>query len=322
MKVAFSKPVGDVCKICGEKGAITEVDTYKSTWFFCGKCKCYSRAQKIKYPLEDLSSIFLKLFKKIPKINGFFSSLSRKKQGVDFYRYYSEQLETGLRGPWEGQTRMVEEELHDAGLLDEWKGKKVLEISGEPGFFAQDLKNEGADVFVSAFAGDVAEAMHTHLGVKTFVYDFNNDDIYKNINSKDKKNSYDFIFIRYSIGFCENVPRLFHDLSNLLKQNGLLYVSFNPASRAVLLRWMFDDYTYLRQYTESHLNESATHAGLRLHARFDEGFFYWDHGPYSMHWSLRPFARRYLTKDSFYSKGSVDDSVQKRVALMYIKKDG
>ena len=108
-------------------------------------------------------------------------------------------------------------------------------------------------------------------------------------------------------------------LSPLLKEGGLLYISFSPASRAVLLRWMFDDYTYLRQYTEAHITASAEAAGMKPGARFDEGFFHWGHGPHSLHWSLRSLARRYFNSTSYYKDGDKDDAVQRRVALVYMK---
>ena len=306
------------CAICHKTGVVCEIDTYKSTWFFCGSCGCYSREQKDRYPFEALVSALLPLFRCVPKLNGFLSSLGRKKQGVDFYRYYSAQLASGERGSWAGQSDMVTTELRGAGLLQDWSGKRVLEISGEPGFFAQDLMQEGADIRVSAFADDVARAMTEHLGVKTLTYDFNTDDIVRKIESEGG-GPFDYIFVRYSIGFCLDVPALMRSLSSLLTPGGLLYVSFSPASRAVLLRWMFDDYTYLRQYTEAHLTEAAVAAGMLPCARFDEGSFHWNRGPYSLHWSLRPFARRYFEAGTFFKTGGEQDVVQWRVALVYRK---
>lgn len=307
------------CATCGKTGSVSEIDTYKSTWFHCEGCGCYSRVQKPHYPLEGLASALLLLFRHVPKINGFLQSLGRKKQGVDFYRYYSDQLASGERGPWAGQSDMVTAELRGAGLLQDWAGRKVLEVSGEPGFFAHDLMDAGADIMVSAFADDVARAMSERLGVRTFTFDFNADDIVPRVEAVGNRGPFDFIFVRYSIAFCLDVPALMQKLGGLLKPEGQLYVSFNPASRAVLLRWMFDDYTYLRQYTEQSLNEAAAAAGLRQRARFDEGYFHWDRGPFSMHWSLRPFARRYFNADHFFRGGNEHDAVQRRVAMVYSK---
>lgn len=307
------------CAVCGKVGTVSEVDTYKSTWFHCTDCGCYSRAQKMRYPFESVASALLLIFGRVPKLNGFLQSLGRKKQGVDFYRYYSEQLASGERGPWAGQSDRVADELRGAGLLEDWTGSKVLEISGEPGFFGQDLMRAGADIRVSAFADDVARAMTDHLGIKTFTYDFNGDDISAKVAATGDSGPFDFIFIRFAIGFCEDVPALMRKLSLLLKPGGMLYVSFSPASRAVLLRWMFDDYTYLRQYTESYLNEAAAAAGMQARARFDEGDFNWDRGPHSLHWSLRPFARRYFDATSYYRDGEPNDAVQGRIALVYAR---
>lgn len=314
------RPLPDTeCEICGNAGSVRIIDTYKSTWHDCAKCGCYSRSQKTNYPYETVAKALLGTFGGVPKLNGFLKSLARKEQGVDFYRYYSDQLTSPHRGPWEGQSDMVTAELRKEGLLDSWQDKRVLEISGEPGYFAYDLMQAGADVLVSAFADDVARAMTDHLKLSTFSYDFNTDDITSKIEAHGSGESYDFIFIRFAIGFCIDVPELMRKLSPLLREGGLLYISFSPASRAVLLRWMFDDYTYLRQYTEDHLNTSATNAGLALRARFDEGFFHWDHGPSSLHWSLRPVARKYYSTSPYFNDVNENDAVQRRIAMVYVK---
>lgn len=308
-----------LCGVCGKSGSVSEIDTYKSIWLYCASCGCYSRTQKPSYPLERLASILLPIFRYVPKLKGFLHSLGRKQQGVDFYRYYSEQLASGHRGPWAGQFDMVTAELRSAGLLHGWSDCNVLEISGEPGYFAQDLMHSGAKVVVSAFANDVASAMANNLGLKTFAYDFNADDIVHNVEATGRGGPFDFIFIRFAIGFCQDVPALMQKLSSLLKPEGHIYISFSPASRAVLLRWMFDDYTYLRQYTEKFLTEVATTAGLRLSARFDEKSFHWDQGSESLHWSLRPFARNYFNKNLFFRIGDEHDAIQRRVALVFCK---
>lgn len=308
-----------VCLICGESGKVSEIDSYKSTWLHCASCNGYSRKQKTRYALEAVATALLLLFRHVPKLNGFLQSLGRKKQGVDFYRYYSDQLASGERGPWAGQSAMITAELRGAGLLQNWVGCRVLEISGEPGFFAQDLVKAGAEVVVSAFAEDVARAMSERLGLKTFTYDFNADDIASKVEVVGQRGPFDFIFIRFAIGFCEDVTTLMQELSSMLTPVGMLYLSFSPASRAVLLRWMFDDYTYLRQYTEDFLDGAAATANLRRCARFDEGHFHWDHGPYSLHWSLRPFAHYYFRANPFYLGGDANDKVQRRVAIVYRK---
>lgn len=307
------------CAICGQVGSVRVVDTYKSTWYDCAACGCSSRSQKNRYPHEGVAGALLGFLGGVPKVNGFLKSLARKEQGVDFYRYYSDQLTSPDRGPWAGQSDMVTAELQREGLLDNWKGKRVLEISGEPGYFAYDLAQAGADVIVSAFADDVARAMTDHLKLKTFTYDFNADDIAAKVETHGDGELYDFIFIRFAIGFCTDLAGLMRKLSPLLKKGGLLYISFSPASRTVMLRWMFDDYTYLRQYTESALNTAASDAAMPLRARFDEGYFYWDRGPSSLHWSLRPFARKYYEASPYFNDVDEDNAVQRRIAMVYVK---
>lgn len=85
-----------------------------------------------------------------------------------------------------------------------------------------------------------------------------------------------------------------------------------------MLRWMFDDYTYLRQYSESFMNSAAVSAGMTARSRFDEGCFLYDRGPLSLHWSLRPFARRYYKASAYFNQADEQNSVQRRIALTYV----
>lgn len=70
------------------------------------------------------------------------------------------------------------------------------------------------------------------------------------------KNIYNFILVRYAIGFCEDQNSFVDQCHKLLRDGGIVYISNSPASSAVCTRWMFDDYTYLRQFTSDNLTKT------------------------------------------------------------------
>lgn len=259
------------------------IDTYKSVWYQ-DSIGNYKREQKQRYPYERIAE----LLNKTPIINklAHFSLIGRKPQGVDYYRTYTKFILE--RKGWENEFPPIDDRFNQLGTsLD---GKNILDISGEPGFFAEALmkKYPSSHILVTAFADDVAETMQDHLqNVDAVKFDYNTDHIAT--ICKDQK--FDVIFVRYSIGFCLDIASFFDQCYALLKDGGILYVSYSPASRGVCARWMFDDYTYLRQYTHSYMKDVLAKARFTFMTEWDEGDYQWDY-------QLRPvqkiLSKRYI----------------------------
>lgn len=110
---------------------------------------------------------------------------------------------------------------------------------------------------MTAFAESVTPYIES-LGIESMKFDFNSDSLLDAYSA----NALDIVFARYCIGFCLDLEKFFKEISTILKKEGLFYTSFSPASRAVCARWMFDDYTYLKQWTVSFVEHSANQAGL------------------------------------------------------------
>jgi len=247
-------------------------NTYKSIWIQDLSTGNYERQQKQKYPLESFINSLAPLIKPIPKVRGLIPFLGKKAQGADFYKYYIDYIISGNRGKWTGEMEVVIKRLHELGLS--LKGKSILDVSGEPGFFASDMRSLASKVVVTAFAKEVADAMIEYLGVEALKYDFNNDILSEAVNSS----KFDFIFVRYAIGFCEDLDFFFKNCIKVLNTQGFLWISFSPASRAVCARWQFDDYTYLRQYTKEYLIHIAVANGFQCIKEWDDGSYDWDTG--------------------------------------------
>lgn len=275
------------------------ISTYKSIWQE-DQAGNYVRTQRTRYPLEFISH----LIPPVGRLKGLRNLLGRKAQGVDYYRYYSDIILSGDRGKWVNESGRVLEQLSSLGI--EAQGKKALDVSGEPGFFGKDMSSI-CDITVTAFADNVARAMADHHKIAAVKYDYQADQL-RNIF----KHPFDIVFNRYSIGFCIDLNSHLQDLAGVMADGGIFYLTFSPATRAVCARWMFDDYTYLRQYTEKHMVDAAAAAGFKLLGQFDEGSFRWDS---DLHAIQRLLSRRYLSNGFF--KHDEQEKWQRNLALVF-----
>ncbi|GAA5262957.1 methyltransferase domain-containing protein [Methanocalculus sp. MC3] len=291
-----------------------KIDTYKSVWYQDIETGNYIRCQKEFYQYETYLNPIKPLLGKIPLFRCWVYNLTRKEQGVDYYKYYVQIIEPGIhgdRGKWNLEFDTLHSRLNnDMGIS--LNGKRLLDISGEPGFFGFDAKAIAKTVVVTAFADEVACVIQDKLDLKSYKYNFNEDSL---INIFDDK-SFDFIFVRSAIGFCEDIKVFFEECYRLLSKDGCIYISFSPASRAVCARWMFDDYTYLRQYTKDYMLRIAQSAGFSPLMEWDDGSYLWDKDFTYLH---RFFTKRYVT--SIFSGLPENEKKQHNLGLLMKKID-
>ena len=243
---------------------------------------------------------------RLPKVRGVVGLLGFKPQHVDFYRYYEDVIISGDRGKWREEWADLCEELRSSDI--DPSGISILDISGEPGFFAADGEHAGASVVVTAFADNVAIAMTDHLGLQAVTYDFQEKNLANKVSQK-----FDMVTVRYAIGFCEDLRFFTEEVSAVLRPGGYVYVSFSPSSRAVCARWMFDDYTYLRQWDFEYLRQTFLDSGYEEVARYDQGSYDWDSGVNPI---AKWFSRRYL-KEVFSSHSGPMERQQHNVAIIF-----
>lgn len=248
------------------------LDTYKSIWIHDLSLNNYKRIQKSRYSYDFVERLIPRRISGLPKVRGFRNLLGHKPQGVDFYRYYEDIISGESRGKWDGEYDSFVEDLKS--FEKDLNPESILDISGEPGFFALDAVANGKEVVVTAFADNVTTAISRNLGLETITYDFQKADLAKQLGER----KFDVIACRYAIGFCENLSGFLQEAQHILNENGLVYVSFSPASRGVCARWMFDDYTYLRQWDTSFLIQTFLQMGFVELARIDKGSYDWDSG--------------------------------------------
>lgn len=175
----------DQCKFC-EGFTLTVINTYKHRWFSCNDCGNIFRQKKAKYLLEFIPE---NVFKVIPsrKARRFLSStLKRKSDCAIFYDYYLDETQgqsvTSKGTKWEGQADKLVLEMKKLGI--NLTGKNILDISGGPGFLAQELSPLCKKVFVTEYSEIAVDRISKHLGISAIKYDFNNDDIGSLIHEK------------------------------------------------------------------------------------------------------------------------------------------
>lgn len=293
------------CEFCQSADSIVTVTTYKHHWHACDVCGNYRRETRPNYPLAPIFDS--KIVRALPKGAALSAAFGHKPDGVDYYRYYEGILSAGDPKHWAGEFTTFKGELEEHGVSV--SGLDMLDISGEPGFFAKDAGEAGVKATVTAFADNVAAAIQKHLGVPSFKFDFNSDDL----SAVSGGALYDIITVRNAISFCEDLPGFVAQAVKRLKPGGRFYILFSPPSRGMALRWMLDDYTYLKLYTPEHIRRLSEAAGMHF-----EWFGY--HGRY--HWAkdVHPVlkaARWPYRRQPFFRSASDYQMHQHTASLMF-----
>lgn len=222
--------------------------------------------------------------------------LGRKEQGVDYYRYYRSIIQGGERGKWAGEYARDSELLRSLGL--ETRGRTLLDISGEPGFYAVDARHDGViDPVVTAFAGDVATTMREELSVRAFGYDFNSHDLPALVDRK-----FGWIAARWCIGFCENLPKFLAEAATISEPGAILFIQYPTPSQGLCYRWMFDDYTYLRLCSEEWVTAEALKAGFSIRARAEGASYHFMHDTSSVPRMIMAAYSRLLSRPTMRSR--------------------
>ncbi|HXB39629.1 MAG TPA: methyltransferase domain-containing protein [Bacteroidia bacterium] len=226
------------CKVCGST-SLEKVNTYKHFWYACASCDSIEREKKSHYTFE---SFFPK--SAVKKLPGYFTYLlpasyfEEAKLGTS-YNYYADMGNSaeGSGTKWGGETKIVSERLSKFGV--NIKDKSVLDVSGGPGFVANNLRSETSYMLLTEFSQVAVEGMRKFLAIDIEKYDYNSDSLDKITGKK-----FDIILVRFSINFCNDLEKFVKEAKNLLNPDGLIYVEHVEPNRGCLLRWQFDEYTY------------------------------------------------------------------------------
>jgi hypothetical protein len=187
------------------------------------------------------------------------NTLGSAPLAADFYDYYLEEGTDSRK--WNGEVEEVLGTLEAAGV-SVGSGQRVLDVSGEPGFVCRAMRERGLDAWVTAYSSVVSDRIREKLNVPAFTFDYAAKDLAETWNRLNGK-LLDLVLVRYSIGFCEDLEAFTSAIASITQSSAAVLVSYPLPSRAVCLRWMCDDYTYLRLWTPEQVRQAFADSGFR-----------------------------------------------------------
>jgi len=257
------------CSYCGSENA-TSIDSYKHMWHLCNDCGTTVREGKEKLSLDNFLTRAIIRNTKLNKIYGetlLFHPEIDSNNG--FYTYYKEQAKKGVKGTkWENQIEEIFASFQEYGIT--LKDKRVLDISGGPGFLSKTMEQQGAEVVLTEFAQEAADGIKDALNLDARKFDYNTDRIHKVVDGK-----FDLIICMYSISYCGNIKSFVKDLKEISHPDTLIYLIYPVPSLGLFLRGQFEEYTYSTLHNEKTTQEAFAKEGFEmLHESKAPGYHY------------------------------------------------
>lgn len=298
------------CKVCGSQNLV-RLNTYKHYWYTCQECQSAERKKKEHYALEKFFPTRLS-----GKLPGYFTYIlpsnyfDESKLGTS-YNYYADMggSNEGSGTKWDGETQLVVDRLKKFNI--DLKGKNVLDVSGGPGFVANNLKGITHYILLTEFSETAVEGMRKFLSVDVKKYDYNSDDL-----SKISADKFDVILVRFSINFCNDIRKFATEAKTLLKPGGLLYIEHVEPNRGSLLRWQFDEYTYTLLHgikIFAKIFEESGFETVRQEVLFEEAYNkpYWNYSSFKIK-VFYFFIRRLRDSYKMRMKGTINKNLNQQ----------
>lgn len=231
------------CRICSSNNTCS-FNTYKHIVYMCNDCNSvFHLNNKKKYFLEYLFPS--KLSKKILPLKAFArlyhlsqDDLSREK----FYNIYVGQLEK-LDPARISEVEELKDTFKIAGI--DIQNKKILDISGAPGFIVNLLKKDN-EIEFTELNSDVVNYISKKTNTKGYQYDYFKGDLTKIV-----QNNYDIVLIRSSIIFCPDLDKFVSEISNIIANKGTVLVQTILPSCGEIFVWQQSEYKFPRIYSQS-----------------------------------------------------------------------
>lgn len=302
------------CRICGCQNK-TVIDSYKHHWIQCNDCNNVFRSRKNKYLMENFLPAYIakKIFKK-SIFDHYYPMQDVIADEKVFYDYYYELSKTPIE-----QTKYAHFPAKFDSIFKKYNvelaGKKILDISGGPGYLSKYLKGKCEKIVLTEFSEYAVEGMRRHLDIEAVKFDYNKDSIDGVVTGE-----FDIILIEYSINFCDDLLDFVRRLNKITAPGAFVYVSFVPPTLGCCLRWQHDEYTYNILYHPETLLRMFTQNGFKLHDRFSDGEYNFMKGFMLKGLLLRlPFILLYKFK-ALNKKNSINrELIQKNRGFVFFK---
>lgn len=279
------------CPVCGDDRAKT-VATYKHDWSACARCGSATRHRKPRYPLGRI--VPRRFLRSAPAglLNMLYPVEAVVADGKRFYDYYDEASAAGVEGTkWVAQLERVTGRLRERGIG--WESVDVLDVSGGPGFITHHFATHGARrAMVTEFSEPSVEGMRRHLSIEAAKFDYQADRL-----DEVAPGPWDLVLVDASINFTLELERFAGEIARVTRPGGHLYVSWSTPTLGCMMRWQFDDYTYLVLMPDAVVAGALERAGFTEVASYvDARYDYRDALPLRRRLVLDPIALWYRAR--------------------------
>lgn len=260
------------CRFCGRQ-TTTTVDTYKHAWLACESCGNIVRQPKERYLAEKLLPSPVSTWlgsTDVRYVRTFRRFFTDRRVGANpdaMYAYYLRDIERGVENTkYKDQLATYTALLRRYGI--ELAGRDVVDVSGGPGFLVQGLSKVARRAVMTEYDRSIVDVAREKLGIETLHFDFNAHDIAERLSGE-----FDFVFIRYAINFCIDVPAFLASLTKRLRPGAHVFVSFVLPTMGACIRWQFDDYAFHVLYNPETMTKMFAEAGFTIVGREEEGSY-------------------------------------------------
>ena len=254
------------CSVCNS-ARTTVLNTYKHYAIVCDDCQCVTHIKKSKYIIEFF--IPRGVAKRILPAKAFLRLYSDKGDFKADAFYDSSAFDSTDTTTWRAsEVLQVKDQLSLAGISVE--NKKILDISGGPGYVGSYLKQNGANVVVTEFSISTVEMMRDIHGLQSVTFDYTTEDISAKLDDK-----FDLVMIRSSIIFCPNLDLLVEQLRKILNPSGTIFVESILPSYGEIFWWQQLEYKFPKIYSQETIEKIFYKHGFKLKIG------YRDYGGYS-----------------------------------------
>ncbi len=152
------------CTVCGGS-SMSLINSYKHKWLSCNDCGNIFRKRKERYFVPRIlhRGIANRI---LPSgaMNMLYPMQEVIEEEAHAYDYYDEASKLAVEGTkWFDQINNIKKTLEHYGI--DLKGKRILDISGGPGFVAVELAKTAEKVVVTEFSKTAVDGMKRHLDV-------------------------------------------------------------------------------------------------------------------------------------------------------------
>lgn len=248
------------CPICNSIH-LTRVNSYKHYCYICNDCNNVFHIKKEgKYLLEWV--LPRALFKRLLPPKAFLRLFHDKGDisAADFYDVYADEC----RNISEVRRTEVDQLLDQLALADiSLSGKRVLDISGGPGYLAKELNGTCARFVVTEFSEKATRAMTDVLGIETAKFDYTTDSLPKIFADR-----FDLILIRSSIIFCPNLDEFVASLRAIVPDDGHVLVETIMPTLGEVFWWQQMEYKFPLIYSQETIEKYFYKHGFSLVAGY------------------------------------------------------